>query len=120
MTFNAQIVSGDDVDLVITILNKDDTAVDLTNATAITFKVRATPQGKDFVALDLTSGVAVTTAVDGVITVSLTPAVNDFGLLPPGEYRMEVQVTDSVTGISTVKGFNEQFGCLTVVIDLDN
>lgn len=118
MKMKARIVQGDDVDLVIAIKDKTNTAVDFTGATAITFTAKANVTGDAYITKTLAAGVALSSPATE-ITVSLTDTDTSEDNLPAGLYYFEVQITDSAGKISTVRDFNDALGELEVLADLD-
>ena len=120
MTFLVEVVQGDDIDIVLTIKQKStNVAVDLTGATAITFKAKKEKGGATFVSKTLGAGIVVTTAVSGIITISLEDTDLTDTLTPAGTYIAEVQITDSTGKIATAHDFDGGFGTLVVFADLD-
>jgi hypothetical protein len=92
---NFRMASGDDVDLVVTVRNSDDSAVvSLVGASALwvlSDEAGCTPR--------LSKTGTLTDAANGLVTVSLT--ADDTGDLD-GVYYHEMQITDGVGKISTV------------------
>lgn len=117
--FNAEIVQGDDVDLIINVKDKANAVIDLSGVTDLTFKARLKATNSLNIDKDLSSGVAVTDAPNGQITVTLTNVDTSKDNLPQGDYSFEAQITDSVGKISTVRDFNDALGTLKVLPDLD-
>lgn len=118
MKMKARIVQGDDVDLIIPLKDKTETAVDYTGALAITFKVKKDIGGDDYISKTLGAGVTLASPATE-ITVALTDTDTSVDNLPAGLYYFEVQITDSAGKISTVRDFNDQLGQLEVLADLD-
>lgn len=120
MKMKARIVQGDDVDLIFNAKNKDGIALDLTGASAITFKAKKTIKGDAYISKTLGAGVSLgSPASEGEITVTLTDTDTNDDNLPAGTYLFELQITDSAGNIMTVRDFNDVLGELEVLADLD-
>lgn len=116
----AKIVQGDDVSLVFNVKDKDDVAIDLTGVLALTFKAKLTITGTAYISKSLGAGVEITDATAGEITVTLTNDDTSDSNLPADNYLYELQITGLAGNISTLRDFDDNLGCLTVLADLDN
>ena len=117
--FQIQIVQGDDVDIVLSVYDKSDTAIDLSSATAITFKVQKAPEGDTYISKTLGSGITVGSPTNE-LTITLTDVDTADDSIDAGEYVFELQVTDAAGKISTIRDFNDQLGKFIVLQDLDD
>lgn len=115
--FEARIVQGDDVDLDLTVLDKDDNIIPLTGVIALTFKAKLTIDGQAYIEKSLGAGVSIIDAALGQVLVALYPTDTN---ISAGNYLFEYQITDSAGKLSTVRDFNDNLGCLTILADLDN
>lgn len=114
----ARIVQGDDLDLVFSIKNKDETALDLSGASAITFTAKKTITGDAAITKTLGNGVALSSPATE-ITVTLTDTDTSDENLPAGLYYFELQITDADGNIMTVRDYDDGLGELEVLADLD-
>lgn len=113
MKIQANIVQGDDVDLVFNIKTKANTAVNLTGAASITFQLGRLDDQDALIEKTVGDGVTVNDAAAGQITVAL--ADTDTEELLPGTYYFDVLVVDSAGKKSTMRDFDDEPGELTVL-----
>ena len=93
---NTAFHSGDTKTLTVSIVNAAGVAVNVSTATAISYKLAATPYSTALVTKSLTSGITVVTST---VSVALLPA--DTASLA-GRYYHEMQITDASGNVSTV------------------
>lgn len=110
------IIKGDDAQLVFTIKNQAGNAIDLTGATAMTFKAAASLSAAASISKTLGAGIVNTTPASGIVTVTLTDSDTD---LEAGVYYFELQITDASGNIMTVRDIDENPGEITILDDLD-
>lgn len=118
MKMKARIVQGDHADLVFSVYDKSKSAIDLSGATAITFKAKLTITGDAYISKTLGDGITLSSPATE-LTVSLSSTDTSDDNLPAGKYLFELQVTDSSGNISTIRDFNDDLGELEVLADLD-
>jgi hypothetical protein len=113
----ARVVQGDDVKLNFTIQDRTDTAVDITNSQAITFKVRKEVGATVTISKTLGSGIAITDGAAGQLTVTLESTdTEDMNI---GGHVMELQITDENGDKNSVTDSNYRKGRLEILSDLD-
>lgn len=117
MSLKINVVQGDDVNLIITVKDKTGTVINLTGITAATFTAKQAGASSASVTKTLGSGVGVTSAVGGILTISLTDT--DTAAMAAGKHFFEIQITDSSGAISTVRDFDDYAGELVILADLD-
>ena len=110
------IISGDDVTLNFTVVDQDDTAVNLTSATII-WEMFERGSATHAVIKTTGSGVTITGATDGEFSVTINGSDTE-GL--EGVFVHEAEITFPDTKVSTVTKLNKKYGTINILKDLVN
>ena len=110
------IVKGDDAELVFAVKDLAGDIVDLTGATAMTFKVATSLTADPAISLTLGSGIVNTTPALGIVTVTMSDSDTN---ITPGVYLFELQITAASGKILTIRTIDGSPGELTILDDLD-
>jgi hypothetical protein len=96
---NVEMAKGDTRRLVVTLLDDDGAAVDITGYSFAYAAALVDTENPDL-SKSSDDGIAITTAASGVLTVTLDAA--DTSTLCPGSYYHEIEATDGSGNVSTV------------------
>ena len=89
--FNIKIIQGDDVDLIFSILDKNENPVDMASASDITFKIKKSICGSVLVLKTLGEGITLSSPTTE-LTVALSSTDTGDATLAPGKYYFELQI----------------------------
>ncbi len=90
---------GDTINLVITVRDDAEVAIDITGAT-VAWNLYDERIGSSLIAKTTSSGITLTTPLSGIFTIALSAA--DTAALSEGVFYHEAEVTDASSNVSTV------------------